>query len=170
MSLKHQLTKNVKLLQKVAIIRQNGANLEVLLLQRSDKAKYRPGCWDLPGGNSEWPNEGQDSIANLHLKDLTREIKEETSLSILNNAFVLKLPVHFSTYFDSDKQIYSVICGWMLDHALTDAAEIKISDEHKDFAWVSGINLIDYDFGGDKGTFILDTIQKAFIAFKNSRH
>jgi 8-oxo-dGTP pyrophosphatase MutT (NUDIX family) len=165
MSPKHQLTDQVKLLQKVAIIRHKGTDLEVLLLRRSDDAKSRPGAWDLPGGNSEWPSESQVSAANLHLADLNREINEETGLIASDSAFMLKLPVHFSTYFDSQKQIYTVICGWLLNYAATDQAAIQISAEHQAFAWVSGVDLPNYDFGGDSGTFVLDIIQKALLAF-----
>jgi len=167
---KHQLTDKVKLLQKVAIIRSNqqGAGLEVLLLQRSSEAKSRPSAWDLPGGNSEWPK-GQTSVANLHLADLSREIAEETGLVVTDNAFSMKLPVHFSTYFDSGKQIFTIIAGWSLNFSDTSQALIQISNEHQTYSWVPGIELANYDFGGDKGTFILDIIQKALLSFQNSQ-
>jgi len=170
MSPKHQLTDQVKLLQKVAIIRQKGADLEVLLLQRSQTAKSRPGAWDLPGGNSEWPSKNQVSTADLHLTDLNREIREETGLEVAESAFMLKLPVHFSTYFDSEQQIYTVICGWLLNFASTNQAKIQISDEHQTFAWVAGADLPKYDFGGDSGTFVLDIIQKALLEFSKQQN
>lgn len=167
---KHQLTDQVKLLQKAAIVRQNNSNLEVLLLQRSNDAKSRPGAWDLPGGNSEWPKANQASAANLHLTDLSREIHEETGLVVAEGAFTLKLPVHFSTYFDSQKQIYTVICGWLLDLTATDQAAIKISAEHQAYVWAAGIDLPNYDFGGESGTFVLDIIQKALLDFSKKQN
>lgn len=166
MSLKNQLTENVKLLQKAVVIRQSGSTIEALLLQRSGDAASRPNCWDLPGGNSEWPVPGQFSIANLHLGDIKREILEETSLQVDEKNFDLKNLVHFSTYFDSDKQVFTIICGWMIDFSLVNQSEIKISDEHQKYAWVSEIDLLDYDFGGNKGAFILDMVQKSFAKFK----
>lgn len=167
---KHQLTDQVKLLQKAAIVRQNNSNLEVLLLQRSNDAKSRPGAWDLPGGNSEWPAQNQVSAANLHLADLSREIYEETGLVVAEGAFTLKLPVHFSTYFDSQKQIYTVICGWLLDLTATNQAAIKISAEHQAYVWAAGVDLPNYDFGGDSGTFVLDIIQKALLDFSKKQN
>lgn len=163
----HQLTENVKLLQKAAIIRQNGETPEVLLLQRSADAQSRPGAWDLPGGNSEWPHPEQNSVSNLHLDDISREISEETSLSVLQNAFALSQLIHFSTYFDSEKQVFTIICGWLIDFSSTNQVEIVISSEHQNYIWASQANLANYDFGGDSGSFVLDTIEKAFAKFAN---
>lgn len=159
---KHQLTENVKLLQKAAVIRQSDSGLEVLLLQRSENALSRPNCWDLPGGNSEWPEQSQLSVANLHLKDIQREIQEETALEISENAFDLDKLVHFSTYFDSEKQVFTVICGWLVIFSSPSQTEIQTSSEHQNYIWASQANLENYDFGGDSGAFVLDTIQKSF--------
>lgn len=161
---KHQLTDNVKLLQKAAIIRQQ-ESLEVLLLKRSADAKSRPNCWDLPGGNSEWPEVSQLSAANLHMDDLKREIFEETGLDAQKDVLVLNNLTHFSTYFDSDKQIFTIICGWLVNYDATNQNEIKISDEHQEYMWVKEEDLNAYDFGGVKGTFILDIIKQAFAKY-----
>lgn len=167
MSLPHQLTDQVKLLQKVAVLRWNQTDLEVLLLKRSAEALSRPNCWDLPGGNSEWPS--SSSRANLHLDDLVRELSEETSLQVSARHFDNQLPVYFSTYFDSEKQIFTVICGWLLDFSATSQEEIKVSLEHQTYAWVKAQALTDYDFGGERGSFVLEIIQKSLIAYKNQR-
>lgn len=159
---KHQLTENVKLLQKAAIIRQSDSGLEVLLLQRSENALSRPNCWDLPGGNSEWPEQSQISAANLHVRDIKREIQEETALEVPESAFDLNKLVHFSTYFDSEKQVFTVICGWLVIFSSPNQTEIQISSEHQNYIWASPANLANYDFGGDSGSFVLDTIQKSF--------
>jgi len=161
----HQLTDNVKLLQKAAIIRQQDSHLEVLLLKRSLDAKSRPGCWDLPGGNSEWPAAEQLSVANLHLDDLKREVFEETGLKVNEENLTLGNLTHFSTYFDNDRQIFSIICGWVIDYLSTSQNEIKISDEHQEYAWVKENDLASYDFGGVKGIFILDIIRQAFTKY-----
>lgn len=161
---KHQLTDRVKLLQKAAIIRQQDS-LEVLLLKRPTDAESRPNCWDLPGGNSEWPEADQLSAANLHVNDLKREIFEETNLSVNEKNLTLDNLTHFSTYFDRDKQMFTIICGWFIKHSLTDQNMIKISDEHQEYVWVKEANLDSYDFGGVKGTFILDIIKQAFAKY-----
>jgi len=167
MFIKNQLTKNVKLLQKAVIMREGEFGLEALILKRSTNAFSRPSCWDLPGGNSEWPDQDQASSPNLHLGDLKREIFEETSLVVDANTLNLDKLMHFSTYFDSDKQIFTIICGWLINYDSTNRSEIKISDEHQEKAWVKEADLINYDFGGAKGSFILDIIKQAFVKFKN---
>lgn len=73
----HQLTENVKLLQKVVVWQGE----KFLILQRSADSATRPKCWDLPGGNVEWPASSVD-IQDSHLADLAREVKEETGLII----------------------------------------------------------------------------------------
>ncbi|AKM81134.1 MAG: hypothetical protein UT13_C0001G0173 [Candidatus Pacebacteria bacterium GW2011_GWF2_38_9] len=162
MSPKHQLTENVKLLQKAAIIRQGESFAEVLLLKRNISSLSRPNCWDLPGGNSEWPAVDQNSAANLHLNDITREITEETGLVVDEKSFSLDKLSHLSTYFDVDKQVYTMICGWFVDFSATDQKEIQTSDEHQEYTWVSEAELSNYDFGGESGAFLLDTIRKSF--------
>lgn len=164
MSHQHQLTDRVKLLQKAAIIRQQDS-LEVLLLKRSSDAQSRPNCWDLPGGNSEWPEINQLSAADLHLNDLKREIFEETGLEINKEFLILNNLTHFSTYFDSDKQIFTIICGWLIKNLSHEQNMIKVSNEHQEYAWVSENDLENYDFGGVKGTFILDIIKQAFAKY-----
>ncbi len=161
--MQHQLTENVKILQKVAILRHNGETPEILLLQRSVNALSRPSSWDLPGGNSEWPSAEQLSATNLHLDDISREITEETGLDVIQSNFPLDQLVHFSTYFDSEKQIYTIICGWVLDFSSTSQTEIVISDEHQNYAWVSIDGLSNYDFGGEKGEFVLEIARAAFL-------
>jgi 8-oxo-dGTP pyrophosphatase MutT (NUDIX family) len=166
MFLPHQLTSNVKLLQKAAIIRHQDGEAQVLLLKRSQDALSRPNCWDLPGGNSEWPAEDQGSAANLHLADLAREVQEETALQIEQSDLTLTKLTHFSTFFDADKQMFTVIAGWMIDFAKTAQNQIQISTEHQDFAWVSAADLVQYDFGGEKGRFVVNIIQQAFAKYQ----
>lgn len=157
----HQLTNNVKFLHKVAIVRDQAGQKEVLILQRSADAVSRPNCWDLPGGNSEWPAPEQTSAPDLHQLDVAREIKEEANLVVTAELFKLNHLNYFASYFDSAKQIYTVICGWQINFSDTDQAEIIISAEHQAMAWVKLEELNQYDFGGVKGEFILETIKRA---------
>lgn len=133
----HQLTKNVKILQKAVLV----ADGKVLLLKRTEDALSRPGCWDLPGGNVEWP-ESFESQNNPHRDELLREVSEETGLDY--SGVMGNKPCFASTYFDSDTDIYTVILGWKI---AVDHFEPTISEEHTDFAWVALDELEDYDFG-----------------------
>lgn len=139
----HQLTENVKLLHKVAIV-WNG---HVLMLKRADNSASRPGKWDLPGGNSEWPTDLEENITNPHADDVAREIIEETGLVVTPEAFDLDRLVHFETFFDYEKQIYTVLCGWAAVLDEKEAPEIQISDEHSEAVWVHKDELEQYDPG-----------------------
>lgn len=163
MHIPHQLTERVKLLQKIAIIRQQHDQPEVLLLQRSQTAKSRPGAWDLPGGNSEWPQQNQVSASNLHLQDVVRELQEETGIQLDPGKLDLSKTTHLSTYFAADQQIYTIIVGWMAALTDTDQAMIRLSAEHQQYAWVSRAQLVDYDFGGPAGSFVQEMAAQAFV-------
>lgn len=161
--MKQQLTDQVKFLHKVVIVKTEQKQKRVLILKRASDASSRPNAWDLPGGNAEWPKENQLSVFNLHQDDVAREVKEESNLSIDPKLFDLKHLLYFASYFAADQQVYTVICGWGLTIEETDRAEIKISKEHQDQAWISQEELNNYDFGGAKGQFIKDIINKVFI-------
>lgn len=157
--LSHQLTENVKLLQKAVLI-HNG---EALLLKRSVDSKSRPEKWDLPGGNSEWPSENQSGFG-LHQLDIAREITEETGLTTDHQKFTLENLTYFNTFFDKNKQIFSIICGWKYFLPTDfDRSQIKISSEHIESDWTSLENLSQFDFGGEHGEFVKQMIQKSLL-------
>lgn len=137
----HRLTDQVKLLQK-AVITADGA---VLLLKRASDSVSRPNCWDLPGGNSEWPST-PDFTRGLHLHDLVREIQEETGLVITADSIFQRDLVFFDTTFEPQKQMFTILVGWK--HSLNgDTPVIQLSAEHTEFAWVKPDDLNNYDFG-----------------------
>ena len=160
--MKQQLTQKVKFLHKVAIVRVNQDQKEALILKRSSDSISRPNAWDLPGGNAEWPSLEQDSVANLHQLDIAREVKEESNLLVEPGLFDFEHLIYFASYFEADRDLYSINCGWYLDFSESDQAEIKISREHQEFAWVSLNDLNSYDFGGDRGQFVKNILNKAF--------
>jgi 8-oxo-dGTP pyrophosphatase MutT (NUDIX family) len=151
----HRLTDQVKLLQK-AVITSDGA---VLLLKRASNSVSRPNCWDLPGGNSEWPV-AQDFTRGLHLQDLVREIQEETGLVVSpDNVFQRDL-IFFDTTFEPQKQMFTILVGWK--HSLNgDTPPVRVSEEHTEFAWVNPDNLNTYDFGFAE--FIPKMIRRALL-------
>lgn len=150
----HQLTENVKLLHKIVI--RNGDR--ILLLKRSQEAVSRPGCWDLPGGNSEWPSVSESSF-DLHAKDVVREIKEETSIEVDANLINQSALVYFSTYFDAAKQIYTVICGWKL--VLDQQPQVILSHEHSEYIWADYAHLDSFDFGDNRGEFVKEVVRRS---------
>lgn len=155
---KHQLTNNVKLLQKAVLI-HNG---RFLIVKRDANSKSRPECWDLPGGNSEWPESSNENMANMHQKDIAREIKEETGLTVFDQHFTLDNLTLFRTFFEAEKQVYTVITGWKVEMPSDfERSQVVLSDEHTEHKWITFEELVDYDFGGKKGEFIKDIIRGA---------
>lgn len=151
------LTTQVKLLQKVAI----WSGKTVLLLQRGDTEQSRPGCWDLPGGNSEWPEAGRQGFG-LHREDIAREVREETGLVFEASQFSFDALTYFETFFEQQAQRFSVICGWgAVLPAENNPDSITLSSEHTSYDWVRLSELDAYDFGGKRGEFILEIITRS---------
>lgn len=146
----HQLTENVKLLQKAVLVHGG----KFLILKRSSNSFSRPDQWDLPGGNSEWPA-GEVDIKDVHRGDLVREIFEETGIEVSENE--VTNCVHAGSYFEEKKQIFTVVLGWnIVLPASFSESEVLISDEHSEFKWITKEEFEGFDFGfaGAEGGFI----------------
>lgn len=151
------LTQTVKFLQKAAIIHEG----KVLILKRSEQSQSRPGAWDLPGGNAEWPA-NTEPTADVHRADIAREILEETGWSFGPNLFTDENLVHFMTYFEPTKPQYAVICGWrVIAPDGFSPATIQISDEHSEYQWITLSELDSYDFMEPAGAFVKTIIRNA---------
>ena len=149
----HQLTENVKLLQKAVLIHDG----RCLILKRAADAKSRPGLWDLPGGNVEWP-ESKKSLKNGHVEEMLREVVEETGV-IYNEDSAESCYV--GSYFDAEQQIFTIILGWKIE--VSQIPEVKISDEHTEYAWMKLEDGPNYDFGfaGESDGYIRKMIQSS---------
>lgn len=149
----HQLTNQVKILHKIALIAEN----QVLLLKRHSEAHSRPNCWDLPGGNAEWPKQTTlPLLQHLHRADAVREVREETGIQVEEKQ--ITTPVYFDTVMETASQIYTIIVGWRVD--LLTQPEVVISAEHAEFTWVS-LDLapqFDFGFAGGPDGFIVQII------------
>jgi 8-oxo-dGTP pyrophosphatase MutT (NUDIX family) len=157
MSQPHRLTDQVKILHKVAIVSNN----QVLLLKRHGAAHSRPSKWDLPGGNAEWPDNPTKSLSErLHQADVTREIREETGITIDESQ--ITTPIYLNTYYEAEKQMYTVIVGWLVK--LDGHEEIVLSREHTEFSWTNQAEIQQYDFGfaGGEDGFLVEIVEKAF--------
>lgn len=106
---------------------------KVLLIKRSQDDTYMPGKRELPGGKLE---SGQD-ITNA----LEREVLEETGLAV---QLLDKIAYWHSEILSSGKYKglpYIVLVGL----AKTLGGEVRISDEHDDFVWLTRNKVFDYD-------------------------
>ena len=89
-----------------------------LLLRRSAINRHFVGCWEWPGGKVD---EGEDFATALH-----REVREETSLEVEIKGVAGATDFEMST-------VNVVMLG--LEAKLV-RGEVKVSEEHDDFAWV----------------------------------
>jgi 8-oxo-dGTP diphosphatase len=147
-----RLTKNVKLLQKVVIVHDG----QLLLLKRSMDAGSRPGAWDFPGGNAEWPQTAE-ILDNPHQQDAVREVLEEIGVTVNPQLIVPENLLDILTYFEPERELYSVVFIWKLDSRQLhdfDPGQIQLSDEHTEYQWVSEKDIDSFDFGEPTGTYL----------------
>ena len=147
----HRLVEKVKLLQKIVI--KHGD--QILLVRRASNTFYRPGAWDLPGGNAEWP-EVSDDQPDIHKLDAVRELEEETGI-VVDPSTIGEKPIYFGSYFEAKRELYTIIVGWKLELPVGfDLNSVEISDEHTEFQWVKLARVDEYDFAfaGDSNGFI----------------
>jgi len=98
---------------------------KILILQRSKYENVFPEMWELPSGKREFFEDSQSS--------LIREIKEETGLSkikIIIPFYVFEYKVEKQEEIRDTTQINFLV-------KLLEDEEIKLSEEHQNFAWIS---------------------------------
>ena len=153
-----QLTKNVKFVHKAAIIHNN----RVLLLRRSQNETTRPNCWDLPGGNAEWPT-STTTMSDFHRADIAREVLEEAGLNLNFTLFTPKRLCILQTYFEPNREMYTIRCGWRIDLPHEELQPpITLSKEHTEYAWLSFDEALRADFGGQGGSFMVPLLEATF--------
>lgn len=118
------MTKQIgRFLVATGAIIENSKTGKILLLKRSDTKDFSAGIWEYITGRLnqfEDPQEG-----------LRREIKEEADIEV-----EIVKPISIFHIFRGDKVAENELVGIMY-WCKTDSEEIRISDEHSDFMWVS---------------------------------
>jgi len=100
-----------------------------LLVRRSKQNKSFGGMWEWPGGKVD---SGEDFAAALH-----REVAEETGLAVELAGLAC------SAGYDLPKIKVALLC---LEARLVGSDEVKLSDEHDAFEWVSPIDIPRYEY------------------------
>jgi 8-oxo-dGTP pyrophosphatase MutT (NUDIX family) len=148
----HQLSPNVKLLQKV-VVRWRG---KFLMLQRDAASFSRPNQWDFPGGNSEWPDDVTEPTANLHQRDASREVFEEAGIRLDPAGFTFDRLIYLETFYDPRVQIFTTLLGWQIDLPDDfDPESVRLSEEHVAYRWLPLTEALALDFGGERGVFMV---------------
>jgi mutator protein MutT len=109
-----------------AIVRDG--NGRILLIRRPVDAARQPGLWDLPGGKMDPGETLQDT--------LVREAREETGIAVSVGA-----PIHIG-HFAMDP-VWVTCVSFACDYT---GGEIRLSDEHDDFAWIDVAEIDDRDY------------------------
>ncbi len=135
---------NVKLLQKVAIVDEEG---NILVLTRNPNGPGpRPGKPDLPGGS--FLLEDLTTENNPHLEAIKREIKEETGLAVQNIDVI-----HTSSGIKQTQTAGPVLIMAVGCKANTEGVKPKVtlSQEHTEYQWLPKNEAVALDFGNDGG-------------------
>ncbi|HUW24543.1 MAG TPA: NUDIX domain-containing protein [Patescibacteria group bacterium] len=135
---------NVKLLQKVAIVDEEG---NILVLTRNPKSPgSRPGKPDLPGGS--FSPEDLTSEDNPHLEAVKREIKEETGLTVQNIEVI-----HASSGIKPTQTAGKVLIMALGYKAGVKGVkpEVTLGQEHTEYQWLPKNEALSLDFGNDGG-------------------
>ncbi len=121
-------------------------NNKVLILQRHKDEAIYPNLWELPSGKKEPLEESKNS--------LLREVKEETGLDI-------KIIMPFSVFdyqIEKSEEIYDTTQINFLAEPIKRDDEVRLSDEHQDFAWIPENEIDKYNLTEKTK----DVIKKAF--------
>ena len=105
------------------IIEESG---KYLLIKRASGSKFFPEQWDFPGGKINANEQPLDSAI--------RETKEETSMSVIIEKMVLE-----GDHIENSKQIH-----YRIFLTSSHSGEIKLSEDHSEFAWLSREQIKEY--------------------------
>ena len=98
-----------------------------LFIKRSDKSKWNPGKWDIPGGKLDPGESFRDG--------LLREVVEETGLDV-------RIKSHFGSIEDETPNFRIVHLVMNGTHI---AGDVKLSNEHMEYVWLTKDESLELD-------------------------
>lgn len=120
-------TDKIRFLQKAVVMHPYKEMF--LILKRSDTDFFRPGTWDLPGGNL--------SFGEKHHDGLKREIFEETSLKVGSVSEVMVV-----TDYDKKEERYLIVIGSV---CRSKSDRVMLSQEHTEYVWITRDEFLSID-------------------------
>lgn len=117
---------------------------KVLVLKRSQKEKFLPGYWEMPGGKVEFGEDINEAVA--------REVKEETNLDVK----VIGPYAAFS-YVSDDGNRHTVDIQFRVE-VIGDIDDLKTTEAHDETKWVSENELDNLEISGS----MKEAIKKGF--------
>lgn len=118
---------------------------KLLIIQRSKDEDIYPEMWELPSGKRDFLETSNDA--------LVRELKEEVGLNIkvVQPFSVFEYQIEKSTELRDSTQINFIVT--------TDSADVKLSKEHQDFAWISKSEMDKYEISEKTKKVILEAFE-----------
>lgn len=108
-------------------------NAEMLLVQRSAYDNNAPGKWEFPGGKTDRGSTLEEARQ--------REVAEETGLMTAN----LSPLVYPDSYIIKDGKYAGALYIALIGVARAVSKDIRLSEEHCDYAWASHGQALGYD-------------------------
>lgn len=118
---------------------------KILIVQRSSNEETYPDLWEVPSGKKEPLENAIDAVL--------REVKEETGLS----SSIIDIINTFNFSVEKQDEIRDVTqINFLLK--INDNCEIKLSEEHQNYAWITKGELNKYNLSKETK----ETLSKAF--------
>jgi len=127
---------------------------KILLIKRAETDSWRPGFWEFPGGKLD---EGQD-ISHA----LEREVLEETGLVVIP----INRVVYYESQITSMKKYSGLPYIVLIGLAKKIGGEVKLSEEHSDYAWVKPKKALTYNLTSETEKALL-VLKETFPKLKN---
>lgn len=108
----------------VGAIIESAEDGKILLVKRNSRADYAPGIWEFVTGRIKQFEEPEVA--------LRREVQEEAGLTDIKIVKPFKVSHFFRGEPIAEKELILIIYWCM-----TSSCEVKISEEHEDFQWVT---------------------------------
>lgn len=124
---------NKKIIQRKIVAGAVVNKGKILIIQRSANENFYPNLWELPSGKREPLEKTEDA--------LIREIKEETGL---NNIEIVEI-ISVSDYMIEKDDFLNDATQINFLVRIKGDAEVKLSQDHQNFAWIGREEIDNYD-------------------------